>query len=93
MVFGWHFSYKDCIMGLNINHVFKMIDLKEDLLDTFAVLKGKLKDFGPYTWFLLFLSLLMFPLSYFLLAFGLVKLVISGFVTVYMMINIWHKQG
>jgi len=61
-----------------------MEDLREDLLDTVAVITDKLKKIGIGTWFLILAIFCSWPLFYFLLAFGFVKLIFSGIVASYL---------
>jgi len=68
-----------------------MDDLKEDLLDTAAILKERLNKLGIIGWFLLFLPLAIWPVFYLLLAFGFVKLVISGTAALYLA-SFWYKR-
>tara|TARA_Y100001968_G_C19426126_1_gene754450 strand:- start:2212 stop:2424 length:213 start_codon:yes stop_codon:yes gene_type:complete len=57
-----------------------MGDLKEDLLDTAAVLREKIKKLGISPWIAFPLCLFVWPILYLLLAFAFVKLIISGLV-------------
>ena len=57
-----------------------MGDLKEDLLDTAAVLRGKIKKLQISPWISLPVSLVIWPILYVLMAFAVVKLIISGLV-------------
>tara|TARA_Y100001968_G_scaffold17086_2_gene13584 strand:- start:904 stop:1125 length:222 start_codon:yes stop_codon:yes gene_type:complete len=61
-----------------------MDDLKEDLLDTAAVLKNKLSKISFASWALLMLVLGLWPLFYLMMAFTLVKLAISFSGTIYL---------
>ena len=62
-----------------------MDDLKEDLLDTAAVLKEKLLRIEIRSWLLIGFLLSCGPLFYFLLAFAFVKLSISVFLVGYLL--------
>tara|TARA_Y100001968_G_C19347054_1_gene712631 strand:- start:496 stop:717 length:222 start_codon:yes stop_codon:yes gene_type:complete len=61
-----------------------MDDLKEDLLDTLAVLKNRLSSIGFASWLLLLVAFGLWPLFYLLMAFTFVKLVISFSGTIYL---------
>tara|TARA_Y100001968_G_scaffold325688_1_gene367389 strand:+ start:1017 stop:1226 length:210 start_codon:yes stop_codon:yes gene_type:complete len=54
-----------------------MDDLKEDLLDTIAVLKNKLSKLGFAPWLFSVALFLLWPFFYLLMAFSFVKLVLS----------------
>ena len=69
-----------------------MGDLKEDLLDTAAVLKEKFKNLSPFNWVLLLFSFVAWPLFYILLAFGFIKLFISGVGSIYLMSLCYKKD-
>tara|TARA_Y100001968_G_C19314604_1_gene695961 strand:+ start:688 stop:897 length:210 start_codon:yes stop_codon:yes gene_type:complete len=60
-----------------------MDDLKEDLLDTVAVLKEKLIRGGFKSWLLILISVAIGPFFYFLLTLSLVKITISAFIAIY----------
>tara|TARA_Y100000814_G_C12049889_1_gene305756 strand:- start:115 stop:330 length:216 start_codon:yes stop_codon:yes gene_type:complete len=55
-----------------------MDDLKEDLLDTVAIFRERVNNLGVSGLIMMLLPLLLWPFLYFLMAFGLIKLIISG---------------
>jgi len=68
-----------------------MDDLKEDLLDTAAVLKEKFMRIGIKSWLLILVTLATGPVFYFVLAFALVKVIISGLLVLYIL-QTWLKK-
>ena len=70
-----------------------MDDLKEDLLDTAAVLKEKLLRVEIRSWLLIGILLSCGPLFYLLLAFAFVKFIISGFLVGYLLQKSFKQVG
>jgi len=68
-----------------------MDDLKEELLDTAAILRQKFNKLGIVAWLLIFLPFAIWPVLYGLLAFGLVKLIISG-IGVFYCVWFWYDK-
>ncbi len=63
-----------------------MEDLKEELLDTVAIIQDKLKDLGLRGKFLILLTFCLWPLFYFLMTLSVIKFIISGVATLYISI-------
>ena len=78
-------------MGIRIKFAKMMDDLKEDLLDTAAIIKEKFKKLGKAGWLLVIFPMALWPLFYMMLAFGLIKIIISGLGVAYFL-RIFYKQ-
>tara|TARA_Y100001968_G_scaffold217938_1_gene200540 strand:+ start:21161 stop:21376 length:216 start_codon:yes stop_codon:yes gene_type:complete len=59
-----------------------MDDLKEDLLDTIAILKQTIQNKGFSSFLLVVISLILWPLFYLVISFGIMKIIISGISTI-----------